>query len=152
MYHLLLLLPCAIYKTAATFVTIESPRSQHFCFCRTYDRHYRPAQNFDSRQIGDEIHYAVPEHWYDVTNSPVDDGLDDLEMIGTSFREPNCEDVFCSLKDSVKWHGPAIEGKIVTTGWDPVTMTPPVEGVGRVGDGDGDGDGESTKKESGDEL
>ena len=40
-YHLLLLLPCAIYKNAATFFTIESQRSQHFCLCCTYDRHYR---------------------------------------------------------------------------------------------------------------
>ncbi len=29
-------------------------------------------------------------------------------------------------KNTVTWHGPAPKGKIVTTGWNPTTMTPPV--------------------------
>ena len=37
-------------------------------------------------------------------------------MVGTSLKEPGCEHVWCALKDSVKWYGPAIEGKVITTG------------------------------------
>jgi len=29
-------------------------------------------------------------------------------------------------KHTVNWHGPAIKGKIITTGWDPETLTPPM--------------------------
>ncbi len=57
-----------------------------------------------------------------------------MEVVGTSFKEPNCKNLLCSLDETnkqseylVTWHGPAPKGKIVTTGWDPVTMTPPKE-------------------------
>jgi hypothetical protein len=93
-------------------------------------RHYRPA-NFD-RNSNDEIHYAVPEHWRQV--KPLKEGIDELVMVGTSFKEPNCKNLLCSLDETnaqsehlVTWHGPAPRGKIVTAGWDPVTMTPPKE-------------------------
>ena len=93
-------------------------------------RHYRPV-NFD-RNSDDEIHYAVPEHWRQV--KPPIEGQDELAMVGTSFKEPNCKNLLCSLDETnaqsehlVNWHGPAPMGKIVTAGWDPVTMTPPKE-------------------------
>lgn len=92
--------------------------------------HYRPV-DFDSDGIKDEIHYAVPEHWRDL--APPKEGLDELVMVGTSFKEPNCKNLLCALDDSspqseftVNWHGPAIKGKIITTGWDPKTLTPPM--------------------------
>lgn len=37
-------------------------------------------------------------------------------MVGTSLKEPGCDHVWCGLKDSVKWYGPAIEGKVITAG------------------------------------
>ncbi len=93
------------------------------------NRHYRPAV-FD-QNIKDEIHYAVPEHWMET--KPSAEGLDEMVVVGTSFKEPNCKNLLCSLDETneqsehlVTWHGPAPRGKIVTTGWDPVTMTPPM--------------------------
>lgn len=87
--------------------------------------------DFDPSIVQDEIHFAVPAHWRD--QAPPKEGLDDLVMVGTSFKEPNCKNLLCSLdetnessKNTVTWHGPAPKGKIVTTGWDPRTMTPPV--------------------------
>ncbi len=80
----------------------------------------------------DEIHYAVPEHWNQL--KPSTEGIDELVMVGTSFKEPYCKNLLCSLDETntqsehlVTWHGPAPRGKIVTAGWDPVTMTPPKE-------------------------
>jgi hypothetical protein len=91
--------------------------------------HYRPV-DFDTAGVSDEIHYAVPEHWRDL--APPKEGLDELVMVGTSFKEPNCKNLLCALDDDspqseyrVNWHGPAIKGKIITTGWDPRTLTPP---------------------------
>jgi hypothetical protein len=87
--------------------------------------------DFD-RDSNDEIHYAVPEHWRQV--KPPMEGMDELVMVGTSFKEPNCKNLLCSLDETnaqsehlVNWHGPAPMGKIVSAGWDPVTMTPPKE-------------------------
>ena len=57
-------------------------------------RHYRPV-NFDPSIVHDEIHYAVPAHWRD--QAPPKEGLDDLVMVGTSFKEPNCKNLLCSL-------------------------------------------------------
>lgn len=92
--------------------------------------HYRPV-DFDTKGISDEIHYAVPKHWRNTP--PPKEGLDELVMVGTSFKEPNCKNLLCALdetnpqsKYTVNWHGPAIKGKIITTGWDPKTLTPPV--------------------------
>lgn len=79
-----------------------------------------------------EIHYAVPEHWHAVY--PLKEGLDELVMVGTSFKEPGCKNLLCSIDEShdesrhlVNWYGPAPTGQIVTTGWDSKTMTPPKE-------------------------
>lgn len=95
----------------------------------TYQRHYRPV---GYEMDNDEIHYAVPEHWHEVT--PPKDGLDELVMVGTSFKEPGCKNLLCSIDENheesrylVNWHGPAPIGQIVTTGWDPKTLTPPKE-------------------------
>mmetsp|Transcript_4838 Transcript_4838/g.10401 ORF Transcript_4838/g.10401 Transcript_4838/m.10401 type:complete len:403 (-) Transcript_4838:438-1646(-) len=93
--------------------------------------HYRPVE-FSGSAIHDEIHYAVPAHWR--RHSPPKEGLDELVVVGTSFKEPNCKNLLCSLDEThpdsrhlVHWHGPAPRGKIATTGWDPETMTPPKE-------------------------
>jgi len=91
--------------------------------------HYRPV-GYDIDN--DEIHYAVPEHWHKVF--PPKEGLDELVMVGTSFKEPGCKNLLCSIDENhkesrylVTWHGPAPIGQIVTTGWDPKTMTPSKE-------------------------
>ena len=93
------------------------------------ERHYRPV-DYAADKINDEIHYAVPEHWHE--RLPPRKGLDKLDVVGTSFKEPDCKNLLCSLDESnseskflVNWHGPGPKGKIVTTGWDPETMEPP---------------------------
>lgn len=77
--------------------------------------HYYPV-GWDTKNRDLEVHYAVPPDWSDNYES---EGLEDLVMVGTSFKEPGCEHVWCSLKDSVKWKGPAIEGELITNGWRP---------------------------------
>lgn len=91
--------------------------------------HYRPV-DFDGSNVKDESHYAVPAHWR--VTKPPKEGLDELVQVGTSFKEPSCKNLLCALDETspqhqytVNWHGPAIKGKIITTGWDPKTMTPP---------------------------
>jgi hypothetical protein len=51
--------------------------------------------DFEMSSAKDEIHYAVPEHWRQVV--PPKEGLDELMMVGTSFKEPNCKNLLCSL-------------------------------------------------------
>ena len=94
-------------------------------------RHYRPV-DFEHSKINDEIHYAIPEHWHET--KPLKEGDDKLVVVGTSFKEPNCKHLLCSLDDThkdsqhlVNWYGPAPKGKIVSADWDPKTMTPPKE-------------------------
>ena len=114
----------------------------------TGNRHYRPV-DFDAKSIGDEIHYAVPEHWHETP--PPKEGLDEMVVVGTSFKEPNCKNLLCSLDENkeesrylVNWHGPAPKGQIITTGWDPKTMTPPKEWIETGYDG-GKSDGAEAK-------
>eukprot|EP00571_Detonula_confervacea_P016403 CAMPEP_0172303236 /NCGR_PEP_ID=MMETSP1058-20130122/4802_1 /TAXON_ID=83371 /ORGANISM="Detonula confervacea, Strain CCMP 353" /LENGTH=402 /DNA_ID=CAMNT_0013013977 /DNA_START=57 /DNA_END=1265 /DNA_ORIENTATION=- len=93
--------------------------------------HYRPV-DFAADSISDETHYAIPEHWH--KTSPPKEGLDEMVVVGTSFKEPNCKNLLCALDETheqnqrlVNWTGPAPKGTIVTAGWDPETMTPPKE-------------------------
>ncbi len=81
--------------------------------------HYYPVGwDVDSRTL--ETHYAVPPHWSQ--NPPAETDQDKLVMVGTSMKEPECEDVWCGLKNTVKWFGPAEEGEVITTGWKPKTQ------------------------------
>lgn len=91
--------------------------------------HYRPA-DFPVNTMRDESHYAVPPHWHET--SPPKEGIDEMIVVGTSFKEPNCKNLLCALDEThkqhdhlVNWHGPAPAGTIVTAGWDPESMTPP---------------------------
>ena len=88
--------------------------------------------DFEHSKINDEIHYAIPKHWHET--KPLKEGDDKLVVVGTSFKEPNCKHLLCSLDDThkdsqhlVNWYGPAPKGKIVSADWDPKTMTPPKE-------------------------
>lgn len=81
--------------------------------------HYSPKYGWEKDLRKVESHYAVPPHWHNQPNPPYDDDLEELEMVGTSMKEPGCENVWCGLKDSVKWRGPAIEGEVITAGWKP---------------------------------
>lgn len=70
--------------------------------------HYFPLDGWSDQDHKLEAHYAVPPHW---VNDPVGERkYEKLEMIGTSFSEPNCVNTWCRTKDSVKWGGPGEEG------------------------------------------
>jgi hypothetical protein len=58
-----------------------------------------------------EVIYAVPPVWL---GEPTPSEEPRLEMVGTSMKEPDCEDEWCMLKDSVKWSGPGVEGEVLT--------------------------------------
>jgi hypothetical protein len=80
--------------------------------------HYSPV-GWEKDKVSSEVHYAVPKHWSD---NPSDGTTENkLEMLGTSMKEPECENVWCGLKNTVKWNGPAIQGEIITTGWIPTS-------------------------------
>jgi len=61
-----------------------------------------------------DSHYAVPPHWSELT--PPKDGIEKIEAVSTSLTEPECEDGWCALKNTVKWKGPAIPGTVISTG------------------------------------
>jgi len=103
--------------------------------------HYAPASpDFDGEALRHERDLSVPPHWF-VDMQP-HEGLDEFEMVGTSFKEPKCKNLLCSLdetneqsKNTVNWYGPAPTGMIVTNGWDPETMETPKEWVEKGHDG-----------------
>lgn len=76
--------------------------------------HYRP-EEWDEEAAVLETHYAIPPHWH--TAEPPDPRLEEVVMIGTSMKEPDCPDEWCGTKDTVKWNGPGIEGKVISTGF-----------------------------------
>lgn len=77
--------------------------------------HYYPV-GWEKETQKMEVHYAVPPHWNKDATWETDHNK--LEMVGTSMKEPDCnDDVWCAMDYSVKWRGPAIEGKVITTGW-----------------------------------
>jgi len=128
--------------------------------------HYAPANDFDGEALRHERDLSVPPHWH--VDMPPYEGLDEFEQVGTSFKEPKCKNLLCSLdetneqsKHTVNWYGPAPKGLIVTNGWDPETMETPKEWVesgydgGKRRQGVADGkDGSDEKDDSGehDEL
>jgi len=74
--------------------------------------HYHPV-GWDMGGRHDESHYAVPEHWGTIKSLAAQDKL---QVIGTSFREPDCPDDWCALKNSKEWFGPApSDGRVLTT-------------------------------------
>lgn len=108
--------------------------------------HYAPANDFDGEALRYENQLQVPPHWH--VNMQPYEGLDEFEMVGTSFKEPKCKNLLCSLdetneqsKHTVDWYGPAPKGLIVTNGWDPETMEVPKEWVERGYDGGKRGQG-----------
>jgi hypothetical protein len=77
--------------------------------------HYTPTDGWKDIDHKMEAHYAVPPVW----NTPptLEPPLDELQMVGTSMKEPDCPDEWCALPDTVKW--PDIEGtygQVLTTG------------------------------------
>lgn len=76
--------------------------------------HYFPV-DWNQDQMELETHYAIPAHWH--TAQPRSRELEELTMVGTSMREPECPDFWCGVKDTVKWNGPAKDGIVISTGY-----------------------------------
>ena len=76
--------------------------------------HYRPV-DWNHHSIDLESHYAVPPHWG--TAKPPDPNLEEITLAGTAMLEKACPHDWCGTKNTVKWSGPAIEGKVITTGF-----------------------------------
>jgi hypothetical protein len=76
--------------------------------------HYYP-EYWVPEEIAQEGHFAVPPAWEEPT--PVDPGVDRLEVVGMSFTEPDCPYAWCDSVNSIKWYGPAKEGVLITAGY-----------------------------------
>lgn len=136
-----------VYLTPGDILFYESskcfhgrPQTFHGGYYASLFMHYRPADNFDMESIEYQTRISVPEHWH--VESPPREEIDEFVMVGTSFKEPKCKNLLCSLdesneasKNTVNWFGPAPKGMIVTNGWDPVTMEPPKEWLEKGIDG-----------------
>ena len=67
--------------------------------------HYKP-EGWDGEKRMLDAHYRVPPGWYEDNSAEntiyAKDKRDYLEIISTNFNEPNCEDGFCGLDESLK--------------------------------------------------
>ena len=62
--------------------------------------HYYPADwKYTYNNL--DVHYRIPEEWHKVL--PPKPGLEKLIMAETSAYEPECEDTWCSLNNTIKW-------------------------------------------------
>ena len=90
-------------------------------FCGTWYTslltHYYP-EGWDTENFHWEGHYAVPPHWFeenDTDANGIDNNREDeLYVIGTGLMEPNCDNGWKGLKDSIQIYGPAKPGIIET--------------------------------------
>lgn len=90
--------------------------------------HYRPADiDWKNSDRTLESHYAIPPQWskkplqttWQVKRFVDKYGFEiesDLEMVGTSIKEPHCPDGWCALSNSVHYSGPATFDEVLSTG------------------------------------
>jgi len=77
--------------------------------------HYHP-EDWDGEKVIMDNHYRIPESWNEYTPRRVG-GLEELQVVESSFKEPECKDDWCGLKDTVKVRGPAPGyGKVLSAG------------------------------------
>lgn len=73
--------------------------------------HYYPKEGWKEIDHDLEAHYAIPPHW---NINPVGKLTQPkLEMIETSFAEPECPHSWCRTQDTIQWSGPAEHGFII---------------------------------------
>lgn len=74
--------------------------------------HYYPV-NWEGERRRMDAHYRIPHIWH--KKIPTD--TEELQVIDTSLKEPECEHAWCALKNSVKLSGPAeAYGKVLSAG------------------------------------
>jgi len=77
--------------------------------------HYYPV-GWDKENRNLENHYAVPPQWSQVLPTSEFDLDSRISVVGTSMKEPDCDDNWCALKESIVWNGPGKYGEVLTTG------------------------------------
>jgi hypothetical protein len=85
--------------------------------------HYYPRDDWYDKPHELEAHYAVPLEW---SNEPPEEKKHiELEMVGTTMREPKCPNYWCNTeKDTIKWGGPAEEGILILPDMERIPFLP----------------------------
>jgi len=65
--------------------------------------HYYP-KDWDAEKLDKDMHFRIPGIW--ASKEDGDDETDKLIMADTSMKEPDCENAWCGLKNTLKWYGP----------------------------------------------
>jgi len=77
--------------------------------------HYHP-EDWDAKKVNMDNHYRVPPSWTDYAPRRAG-GIEHLEVIESSFKEPECEYEWCGLRNAVISSGPAPGyGKVMSVG------------------------------------
>ena len=76
--------------------------------------HYFPSY-WNAKDVTLDAHYRVPPTWNRKPKTRLNE-RDELIVVGTSIKEPNCKDEWCALEDSIEWNVRSIEGKILSNG------------------------------------
>jgi hypothetical protein len=73
--------------------------------------HYYPKEGWNDVDHELEAHYAVPPLW---SEDPVGEPtLPKLQMVETSFAEPECPHSWCRSQNTIRWSGPAEHGYLI---------------------------------------
>ena len=96
--------------------------------------HYYP-EDWEAERMRMDAHYRVPPIW----NEKVPSNDEDLLVVETSLKEPQCEHAWCALKDTVKYSGPAeAYGKVMSAGGVITVLDVPSEDeIVRIGEKNG---------------
>eukprot|EP00591_Stephanopyxis_turris_P006112 CAMPEP_0195522508 /NCGR_PEP_ID=MMETSP0794_2-20130614/20743_1 /TAXON_ID=515487 /ORGANISM="Stephanopyxis turris, Strain CCMP 815" /LENGTH=381 /DNA_ID=CAMNT_0040652279 /DNA_START=38 /DNA_END=1183 /DNA_ORIENTATION=- len=79
--------------------------------------HYYP-KGWDGTRNELDVHYRIPAHWHhDLPKEDEDASVEELVLVGTSVKEPACQDAWCGLKGSKMWFDLETEyGKVLSGG------------------------------------
>ena len=70
-------------------------------YCSIFS-HYYP-EDWDVENFHWESHYGVPPHWADFKQGEEERERASLEVVGTALNEPECEEGWEGLKESILW-------------------------------------------------
>jgi hypothetical protein len=73
--------------------------------------HYYPA-DWQRTYKDMEVHYRIPPAWNHVL--PPKPGLETLVMADTAAYEPDCEDTWCALNNTIRWDVRGEFGRVVS--------------------------------------
>lgn len=77
--------------------------------------HYYPV-DWEAYTVKMDQHFRVPPNWAEYEPRKVG-GVELLRSAGAAVMEPECQDEWCALKDTVSWYGPGPGyGKVMSAG------------------------------------